>query len=428
MNKYLLCCLTVFINYAAYADVTFDTSYGQNIMKISNDTEINLGYIKAQSADKFEISNSTIEVDNFSDWQNWNANVELSNVTLQLNTADGIEDGVKLNHFSDTNTGNVTIKNSSSLYKTYLESYSGDVFLHLQKVTDDYQKVFDDSDPHGKFIESIRDDNPNDKMLDAMDAAENEAQINSIMNSSYHFNPLILTRPIKTINRAEIINLSLNADGIGANVGYMVSDKTNNFSGHLYFGSKYNDFYFNIKINLNKFSYKDSLNEFSGFMYGVNLHAKQYLSNFWLDGLTGLNQTLFDTDGIYQNGNVSRDPKAVSGYARFAIGYDFIKITDFVLSPFAGFVYQKSKIMNMADADSGVLVGGIGKYNFVIDGIKYEYGVSVTSDEKLNWHVGGNIGFASIVDNIGASINIDVFKDEFDDINYKLSTNAKIQF
>ena len=279
MNKYLLCCLTVFINYAAYADVTFDTSYGQNIMKISNDTEINLGYIKVQSADKFEISNSTIEVDNFSDWQNWNANVELSNVTLQLNTADGIEDGVKLNHFSDTNTGNVTIKNSSSLYKTYLESYSGDVFLHLQKVTDDYQKVFDDSDPHGKFIESIRDDNPNDKMLDAMDAAENEAQINSIMNSSYHFNPLILTRPIKTINRAEIINLSLNADGIGANVGYMVSDKTNNFSGHLYFGSKYNDFYFNIKINLNKFSYKDSLNEFSGFMYGVNLHAKQYLSN-----------------------------------------------------------------------------------------------------------------------------------------------------
>lgn len=428
MNKYLLCCLTVFINYAACAAITFDTSYGQNIMKISNDTGINLGYIKAQSADKFEISNSTIKVDNFSDWQNWDADVDLSNVILQLNSADGIENGVKLNHFSSATSGNVTIKDSSSLYKTRLEAHFDDIFLYLQKVTDDYQKVFDNSDSRGGVIESIRDDNPDDKVLAAMNAAENETQINSIMNSSYHFNPLILIRPIKTINRAQIINLSLDSDGVGANVDYMMSGKTDNFAGHIYFGDKYNDFYFNIKINLNKFSYKDSLNEFDGFMYGIDLHAKQYLSNFWFDGLIGLNRTLLDADYIYKDANVSHDPKALSGYTRFGVGYDFIKITDFVISPFAGFVYQKSKIMNMSDTDFGALVGATAKYNFVMDGIKYEYGLSMTSDEKLNWHVGGDIGFTSVIDNIGASMGIDIFKDEFDNINYKLSANAKIQF
>ena len=83
--------------------------------------------------------------------------------------------------------------------------------------------------------------------------------------------------------------------------------------------------------------------------------------------------------------------------------------------------------MNMTKTSTNLLVGINGKYDFIVDGIKYEYGTSVATDEKANWNIGLNIGFLSVSDNAGASFGINAFRDEFD-TNYKISANAKILF
>ena len=67
------------------------------------------------------------------------------------------------------------------------------------------------------------------------------------------------------------------------------------------------------------------------------------------------------------------------------------------------------------------------KYEFDIDGIKYEYAVmgSVTNNEDISASV--EIGFMSVLDGIGASVDASLFKNEYD-CYYKLSLKAKVLF
>ncbi len=425
MNKYLLFLLSLFVWFPVYAGILVD-EFG--IATIKDCDNISINDITSLTANTFQISNSTIVIDNFSDWQNWTAtDVELSNVTLQLGDIENVPQNIKLEHVSDASSVVVTAKNQSSLYKTDLKALYDDVFLSWVRETN-YVQVFDDTDTRGDFVENIRANHPDDKMIVALDGANTESEINSLMNSSYHFNPMILMNPIKTINRATLMDTEFNTDNVGANVDYIISNKMTDFSGHVYLGGKYNNSYLNIGINVNKFSYKDSLNEFDGFAYGLDLRARQYLYDFWIDGLIGFNRALFDADDVYQNETTSHNPKGISEYARINIGYDFTKFADFVISPFVGVIFQRSEIMNMSDTDTNLLIGTNAKYNFVLDGIKYEYVVSIASDENINWYISGKVGFTSIVDSVGASIAVNALKDEFDNINYKLSLNAKLQF
>ena len=289
-----------------------------------------------------------------------------------------------------------------------------------------FKKVFKDT--RGTFLENIRLNHPDDKMLSAMDNALTMSEINSVMDSAYHFNPIILMNPIKTLNRAVLIDLLSEVNsGVGADVDYMFSDKINNYGGHLYVANRYKDLFFKIGLNLNRFSYSDNFNDFDGMAYGMNLRAKQYIDSFWLDGIFGINRANFNADNIYVNGNITNNPKGLSEYARFSVGYDYKEFDGFVISPFVGVLFQNTSISGFSDRDVNLHTGLQGKYDFVMDGMKYEYAASVATDEKANWNIEIKIGYMSVVDNAGAYVGITAFRDEFS-INYKLSVNGKLYF
>ena len=422
MNKYLLSFagLLVVVNAYGYAPGVAVDEYGV----VSVDTayqQINLDDITVTNQSTYIISNSKIVMDNFADWQNWNpGSVTInSGVSLYITDINTITNGDTVNHISGPIS--ITTSDPNRLYKSRLNT---DLTLSVFRETN-YENIFNNS--RGKFLENIRDKKPNDKMLLAMDKAKNMGKIKSIMNSSYRFKPNILMNPIKTINRALINDMFVNENGTGADVSYIWSDKINNYGARLYLNNKYKDLYFGLGVNLNSFSFHDDFNEFNGFVYGVDIHAKQYLNNFWLNGLFGINRTTFKTDDMYINGNVSSNPSGMSEYGRFDMGYDYTKISDFTISPFVGLILQHYDIMGSSDTDVNLNVGLSGKYDFVMDGIKYEYGANIATDENMNSNVGIKVGFSSVVDKAGAFIKVDAFKDEFD-INYKLSINAKIKF
>ena len=433
MNKILISFLLALFVCESYADViinTDDSPYQISTCNASNVcTPINLDEIKQLNKPGYKISNAHIVMDNFSQWQDWNANVEIDGVVnLYVNNLDGVENNTIVNHAKGVDSSKLKIIDKSNLYKTNLQRLGEDVYVSIVRETN-YEKIFNGS--RGKYLENIRSKNPNDKMLLAMDNAKSMNEINSIMNSSYRFNPIILMRPIKTINRADLFNVNTDNFNTGANVrvGYLTSDKIGDMNARFNIGNVYKDLYFNIGVNIDTFVFDDNeFNKFDGFAYGADFEIRKYFDNLWFGGLAGVRRALFKTDDIYSDDNVISNPKGLSEYARINIGYDYNNIDNLKLSPFAGLMFQNVDISGMSDSQVNLMAGTKIKHDFTIDGIKYEYGLSVAGDEKAKWYVGGDISFVSVADNVGGAIKIDAFKDEFDDINYQISINAKIDF
>lgn len=426
MNKCLISCFLIFIVTGSYANVDREFSDGKFTALVCDYDYINFYEIKNTPADKYRFDNSSVFIDDFSDWQNWNVDVEFgTNVHLNIKNLSSKNNGQKLEHVSSANVVNVSVKDVNNLYKVNFNASGSDLYFNLVRETD-YKKVFKDT--RGTFLENIRLNHPDDKMLSAMDNALTMTEMNSVMNSSYHFNPMILMNPIKTLNRTVLIDyLSETNGGVGADVDYIFSDKTSNYGGHIYVANKYNDLLFKIGLNLNRFSYSDNFNDFDGFVYGVDVRAKQYIKSFWLDGILGVNRSAFNADNVYINGDITNNPKGMSEYARLSIGYDYKDFDDFVIAPFVGMLFQNNSVSGVSDRDINLHTGLLGKYGFIMDGMKYEYAASVATDEKANWNIETKIGFVSVVDNAGAYVGISAFRDEFS-INYKLSVNGKIYF
>ena len=180
----------------AIAVVPIEISGGNTIAQVYNYDYIDFDEIKNTTAIKYKISNSSIFISNFSDWQNWDADVEIgSNISLFISDIDDTSDGKQLKHVSPADVVNVTLKDSANLYRIsfYSPTFSDEVFLKLVRETD-YTKIFDDE--RGDFLENIRLNNPDDKTLLALDNANDADEMNSIMNSSYLFNPMILMNPV----------------------------------------------------------------------------------------------------------------------------------------------------------------------------------------------------------------------------------------
>ena len=426
MNKYLVSFLLVFIVIDACADVQREYSEGHFTALVCNYDYINFYEIKNTPADKYRFDNSVVFIEDFSDWQNWNADIEFgTNVYLNIKNLSSKNNGQKLEHVSSANVVNVSVKDSDNLYKVNFNASGSDLFFNLVRETD-YKKVFKDT--RGTFIENIRMNHPNDKMLSAMDNSLTMSEMNSVMNSAYHFNPMILMNPIKTLNRAVLIDFMSNENnGIGTDVDYVFSDKINNYGGRIYVANHYDDLFLKIGLNLNSFSYSDNFNDFDGIAYGIDIRAKQYLKNFWLDGILGVNRSDFKADYVYVNGDITDNPKGISEYARLSIGYDYKDFDDFVISPFVGILFQNASVSGFSDKDTNLHAGLLGKYNFVMDGLKYEYAASMATDEKANWNFETKVGFISVVDNAGAYVGFSAFRDEFA-TNYKLSVNGKMYF
>ena len=428
MKKYLTFFLLAFVIPRAYAAILVSSVAGHTVAQVCNYDNINFDEIRNTNADKYVISNSSVVIDNFADWQNWVADVEFgTGVSLNIKNLNDSNNGEKLNLVTSTDVVEIVQKDTYNLYKITLVSRGSDVFLDLVRETD-YEKVFDGAGARGSFVENIRLNNPNDKMVSALDRAGSNAEVNSIMNASYHFNPMVLMNPVKTINRATLLGFFTDESDFatGADVDFVVSNKINNYGGHAFIADKYKNLYFKIRFNLNSFSYSDDFNDFSGFSYGADVRAKYYMNKTWFDGLLGINQTSFKAENIYDNGAISNNPKGLSEYARFSIGYD-TNISDFVLSPFIGMMFQKDDIMGLSNSQTNLHTGLMGKYSFITDGIKYVYGGNLATDEKTNINLGASIGFVSVVDDAGAGLHIDMFQDDFA-TNYKFSIRAKVKF
>ncbi len=390
----------------------------------------NLDSINAQS---FIITDSSIVMDNFSDWQMCPENIELNgNVSLIINNPDSVNSGEVIKYTKSGTRIFVKINKLDKMYKPVLKVSNGGIVLDIVRETD-YSVIFgngnSDEDKRNTALETIRDNHPNDKLLKALDAADNLGEIKRLENLSYRFNHGILLRPIKMITKFSMSDLITNEKDLGVGVipYYIMSDKMDAVDGHLYIGHKHDNLYFYAGVNLNKFEYSDELNDFSGLSYGMDFQSRQTFDKFWINEVLGFSLTSFKADYISMDGKIKNNPLGFSWYGDLSVGYDFNTDENIILTPIMGLSYQPYNIADVSETDSFVHIGADAKYFFVVDGIKYEYVLSAAYGTNGDLFANLKIGFTSVMDEAGVSLNTGVLKDDFD-YHYKISLNAKVMF
>lgn len=388
-----------------------------------------LAQLKAlRNTGAFQITNSSIVMDDFSEWQNWDMDISLSGSnTLYINNPETVQSGVIIAHVVNPAGINVVLVNSENLYTVTVQPLGGGAQLSVVRETD-YDKVFNNEELD--VFNILRENHIDDKLLGAMDSADNIGELQSIMNSSYRFNRSVLMRPVRAIANLSLMNIFdyENSFGISFRPSYVYSKDYSGYGLRADFAGMYQDFYFDIGLFFDRFNYENDFNDFSGNIYGLDAKFKRFIDdNIWIDGGVGLLLTDFKADYIYVNNEFKNNPYGFALYGRIEGGYDYRFFDDFVFSPFLGAVFQNMQVLDFSDNDINLLGGGNIKYSFGMDGIRYEYswGGAIATNGDIFAML--RVGFTSVSDGAGISIGLDAVKDDYA-VNYRMSLTGKITF
>ena len=407
---------------------------GDFIVRIENIPNLNFSDIQNIRPTYFKIENTpgvhtVITIDNFAQWQEWNQTVKISEPISLVITDENVVnyDGVTIGNILKESGGDIDVQiiGLDGAIRADREYFGNRFKLKISRDTN-YGVI---NNGKNAVIEKIKNSNPNDKFIKALNSANNTDEINRIVNRSYRFNHGILLRPIHVINNFALMDIikDKNDFGLGFKPVYIVSDKISDIGGRIYIGNHYNDFYFYIGLSLNHFEYSDEINDFSGFVYGTDIRLKQYFNKLWINGTGGINLTKFKANYVSSNNQIKNDPYGVSWYIETDVGYDFNIADSFIISPFAGVEYQNYKVTDASDNDFNIHGGAGAKYYFVTDGIKYEYALDAAVISNGNLFSSLKFSFWSITDEAGATLSVGVLKDDWN-YNYQLSLDAKILF
>lgn len=395
-------------------------------VQIENLDNLDFSIIEGIDATAFDVKNTSIVIDDFAQWQNWGKTVNLSGpISLIITDTTATDyDGEIIGNIFGNNSVIVNIDGLDSSTRTETEIIGNRFKLKIIRETN-YSVI---NNGANSALEKIRQSDPNDKLIKALDSATSTNEINNIISKSYRFNHGILLRPIRVTNNFTLMNgINDKSDfGLGFTPMYTISDKISNLGGRIYIGNNYNDFYLNFGLQLNRFEYSDDINDFSGFTYGADIKLKQYFEKLWFKGVGGINVTKFKANYISDN-EIKDNPYGISWYTLLDGGYDFYIGNDFIISPFVGAGYQNYKVADVLDNDFYVRGGAGLKYSFITDGIKYEYGLDGAIASNGNLYSSAKVGFWSVTDEAGATLSVGILKDDFD-YNYQLSLNAKMLF
>ncbi|MBR5904816.1 MAG: hypothetical protein IKZ49_04810 [Alphaproteobacteria bacterium] len=385
--------------------------------------------LKNMGANNFVIDSSSIVINDFRDWQNFNKNIYFQNSnTIYIKNSYTAVSGDYVKFINPGDNTNIIIEDMDNMHKSELQHTPYGVILNIVRETN-YQKIF--SDKRGIMLQNLRAKNPNDKLLKRMDKANNMRELKSAMNSSYRFNRSILFNPLKIINEFSLMNMNQDTDkdfGFGIQPYFIGAEDIENFGSRLYLSGEYEDVYFNFGLTLNKFKFSDKANDFEGMVYGTDLNLKTYLfDKYWGRGIAGFSISSFDADNIYVDNDIKNNPNGFSGYIGGEFGFDTEIMKDMVISPFAGFIFDSNIIMDKSENNFNLKIGSDIKYDYAIDSIKYKYGSGLSIATNGDIYLGFNMGFWSIPDTSGATFNIELLNTE-DRFGYKFSIDAKTIF
>ena len=324
--------------------------------------------------------------------------------------------------------GNPTLQVSGidPMYSASPVLSGGNLYVHLVRVTD-YDDVI--GGELGSFLDSVRDVNPNDKLISALDAATTRTQMNRILGESVRTNPIMLARPMRTI--AEMLDSRMFGDDdltLAARSFYVMSRDFSSWG----IDAK---FYKNISRYLTAYvgifgatlNYDGALDEFSGLLYGGKVGADYRDSDLYI-GARGLFMGASFSDLVVYDGNGAvKNPSAMNADFIVDVGPVYCVFDDIKIVPFIGGHFNYASVQNFGDTVALGRAGVETLFNTVQDGNKYDVGFRASFGTDSTAYVGLRTDMMSNADGIGGGLELSTVHDD-SGWSWKIGLNAKFIF
>ena len=330
------------------------------------------------------------------------------------------------NVFSD---GSVRIINNNPdvLYADVVFVKNGSLYVRRIRETD-YVKIF--KDDTGKFLNMLREINPNDSLFNVLDVAPDMSTLRSEMAQSVRFNSNMLVRPLNVLHVFDRLEFDMAFDSRFDVAPFMIG--TDDF--YLYgLNLGFNDNVtkrFNVwaGLRVGVLEYSNDLDDYSGQIWGANFGARYVLkNNVFVRGNMLADVMSVDVGHVMYNDKVFVNPRSVSGGAAIDLGYIYNLQNGIFVEPFVGVNADYSRIEGLSDFNTGVIAGVGAGYAYSMFGVRYDYIVRgmALSDDGFGFL--GRVGFWSEFDAVGGDVQLSAVH-MYDMFSYKLSLNARMWF
>lgn len=378
----------------------------------------------ASGADRVILKNSILDVNGFVVGTDMPVSIE-GDVIFKIDNMGDLYDVVFMKNVSGSGTVRVLSDNADRLFSDVAYVRDGNLVFTRMRETD-YSKIFNDD--LGVFLDLLRIRDENDKLILALDGANDMKGLYDVMGKSVRLNPNALLNLMRVVGRVVAHDFNY-SDGVvlspifgwgddfhvwGLNIGYFDGFAENGRWGMI--------------LHAGNIDYESDVDVFSGIFYGAGLVAKyDFENNLFLRGTADFVRYAMDIDYAFYDNNVVESPSGDGIRMRADMGYKLDFDDSFLLTPFIGVDVGRNDIAfydkKWFDAHVGLDIG----YNYDMLGIKYNYNLGINANINSEFEVLGRIGFWADADMLGGGIAAGVISMS-DIIAYKLSIDACVKF
>lgn len=361
--------------------------------------------------------------------------IELGNTQIIINNGVGIYvDGI--NSLGDTKLlSNVTAGSYTTVHTRYIDSMylsntrwsGGALYVHTVRQTN-YSIVLGGN--LGSYLDANRAANPNDKLLNALDAATNRRALNDVMKKSGRLNPMKIIDNVGTVNSFVLNDWNGNGGGFSIMPLYLYSKNFSAMGGNanLSFDLS-NNLHGTIGGQFAKVNYTDAFDEWSGVVYGGNVGLLYSDSDVYIRSIGVFSVANFDGPNVFDGTINGTKPRGVTAYGTIDGGPVFSFMggnAKFI--PFVGLGVKYISALDDSDITALGRMGANVEFKSNIDGNLYGYGARIYAQSDGDIYAGVFSNMFSTADGFGGDLGFGVLYNDDIGVSYKISLNAKIEF
>lgn len=301
------------------------------------------------------------------------------------------------------------------LYTPHGFMNNGDLYFEIIRETD-YLKIL--GTPVGGFLNLLRDINPADRLLEALDSATTMDEIRRIMRGCIRLNPVKLLWPIDVFNTMVRMGGGLDiGDGRGADLyavpEYLTADEFVIYASRVGVGVNVSDeFRFSLEGVAGTLNVIDDFDDYSAEFYGANLYLG--LNGDWVfaRGRAGITVADFETGPMFDGYNIVESPIGRALYAEMDFGGHIYFGEKFVIDPFVGIVGRRDSVGRCRRENVLPHAGVDVTFDYMTGDVRYDYGIGAVVDAHGTAWFDVRVGFESVEDSLRGGIVVGMFHDD----------------
>ena len=310
------------------------------------------------------------------------------------------------------------IENPLMTLRTYTNG--GNLYAEFVRETD-YQKILNNN--VGDFLNMVRQTNPNNKMLRALDGATDMDELNNIMRASAQLHPVQLMTSVRMVHKFDMLDMYA-PDGIGGGGEYVINNDFRIGGAHGYIGHAATE---NLKlaaiIRAGHTQHNDDINEFDGNYIGGGLRINYDNQTVFMRGTMGATFARFDSDIIMSDGGIDDAPHGVSMYGAADVGLHM----NSVFAPFVGITTDYATVSGDSDSSTDANIG----LDVVAHGgsaaLPYNWGGRIRVNTSGDVAAALRLSVTSVSDNAGGDFEIAAINNDYG-VSYKIAIGVRCGF